>query len=196
MMDFYDFDPVIDMPPGYILGNPYKFADDFDPVIDMPPSNFLENPYKFDEDSLSGHMMYSNPYKVDPAEVSGSMMYSNPYSCGMPADDFIDMMHATGKISDEGYYCLLNMFPRHSHSSGIDTSSSSEVSSTQAKLDESSSIERARDTAVDNYNDAKRSGNVEEMLKWETIANDRQQDLYNLWDTTQYGLPAKAPGIA
>lgn len=66
----------------------------------------------------------------------------------------------------------------------------------QAKLEKSSDLEHERDIAVENYHDAMRSGDYEEALKWERIANDRQSCLYDLWDTPRYAPgPAKAPGI-
>lgn len=64
-----------------------------------------------------------------------------------------------------------------------------------SKLDHSRTLEHERDTAVDNYHDAMDKGNYDEAVKWETIANSRQQDIYDLWDTPQFGLPAEAPGI-
>lgn len=65
-----------------------------------------------------------------------------------------------------------------------------------AKLEEHSALEHERDLAVERQNDAMRNKDYEEALKWENIANSRQQDIYNLWDTPNYsGLPAKAPGI-
>ena len=66
----------------------------------------------------------------------------------------------------------------------------------QAKLDQSNTLEQERDLAVENYHKAMNSGDYEEALKWENIANSHQQDLYNLWDTPNYsGLPPVAPGI-
>ena len=66
----------------------------------------------------------------------------------------------------------------------------------QAKLEESSNLHKEMDIAVDKYHDAMRSGDYEEALKWERIANDRQSSLYDLWDTPRYAPgPAKAPGI-
>lgn len=65
----------------------------------------------------------------------------------------------------------------------------------QMKLDQSYELESQRDAAVDNYNDAKARGDIDEMVKWEAKANDLQGDIYTLWDTTTYGLPPKAPGI-
>lgn len=65
----------------------------------------------------------------------------------------------------------------------------------RAILDESSQLESERDLAVDRYHDAIDSGDYEEALRWETIANDRQQDIYDLFDTPQFGLPARAPGL-
>lgn len=66
----------------------------------------------------------------------------------------------------------------------------------QAKLEESSNLHKEMDIAVDKYHDAMRTGDYEEALKWERIANDRQSSLYDLWDTPRYTSgPAKAPGI-
>lgn len=65
----------------------------------------------------------------------------------------------------------------------------------RAKLDKSYTIEQERDLAVENYHRAQDCGDYDEMIKWQNIANSHQQDLYNLWDTPQYGLPAVAPGI-
>ena len=66
----------------------------------------------------------------------------------------------------------------------------------QAKLEESSNLHKEIDIAVDKYHDAMRSGDYEEALKWERIANDRQSSLYDLWDTPRYfSGPTKAPGI-
>lgn len=66
----------------------------------------------------------------------------------------------------------------------------------QIKLDKSNEIEAMRDTAVEHYKDAKASGNIDEMLKWEAEANKQQGRLYDHWGTPTYGLPPKAPGIS
>lgn len=66
----------------------------------------------------------------------------------------------------------------------------------QMKLDQSREMESMRDTAVQHYQDAKASGDLDEMLKWEAEANKQQGRLYDLWGTPTYGLPPKAPGIS
>ncbi len=66
----------------------------------------------------------------------------------------------------------------------------------QMRLDKGNEIEAMRDTAVQHYNDAKASGNIDEMLKWEAEANKQQGRLYDHWGTPTYGLPPKAPGIS
>lgn len=63
------------------------------------------------------------------------------------------------------------------------------------KLENSHEIESQRDIAVKHYQEAKQTGDVDEMLKWETIANKEQGNLYDLWGTPTYGLDPKAPGI-
>ncbi len=65
----------------------------------------------------------------------------------------------------------------------------------QMRLDKGNEIEAMRDAAVEHYKDAKASGNIEEMLKWEAEANKQQGRLYDHWGTPTYGLPPKAPGI-
>lgn len=65
----------------------------------------------------------------------------------------------------------------------------------QSMLEEHCALEHERDLAVEKQNDAMRNKDYEEALKWENIANSRQQDIYNLWGTPNYGLPAKAPGL-
>lgn len=65
-----------------------------------------------------------------------------------------------------------------------------------AKLEESSNLHKEMDIAVDKYHDAICSGDYDEALKWERIANDRQSSLYNLWDTPRYSSgPVRAPGL-
>ena len=65
-----------------------------------------------------------------------------------------------------------------------------------AKLEESSNLHKEMDIAVEKYHDAMRSGDYDEALKWERIANDRQSSLYNLWDTPRYSPgPVRAPGL-
>lgn len=65
-----------------------------------------------------------------------------------------------------------------------------------AKLEESFNLEHERDIAVEKYHDAIHSGDYDEALKWERMANDRQESLYNLWDTPRYSTgPVKAPGL-
>lgn len=66
----------------------------------------------------------------------------------------------------------------------------------QIRLDKGNEIEAMRDAAVEHYKDAKASGNIEEMLKWEAEANKQQGRLYDHWGTPTYGLPPKAPGIS
>lgn len=66
----------------------------------------------------------------------------------------------------------------------------------QMRLDKGNEIEAMRDTAVQHYKEAKASGNIEEMLKWEAEANKQQGRLYDHWGTPTYGLPPKAPGIS
>lgn len=66
----------------------------------------------------------------------------------------------------------------------------------QAKLEESSNLERERDIAVDKYHDAMHRGDYDEALRWERMANDRQSSLYDLWDTPRYtGSSVRAPGL-
>lgn len=206
LTEWKQYDPYnLDIRNPYVGGYP-TLGGDWDPLLDYDPyaSHIYENMQSITEMMSNQNSLISIPEasSIDACMIhvpvpnnSSCLLYGNPFSGGMSADEHMDLMHDLGLIRDEDYNFLLTMFPRHSHTSDI-SSATYEPSPTQAKLDESNSIERERDTAVENYNDAKRSGNYDEMLKWETIANERQQDLYYLWDTPQYGLPSKAPGIA
>lgn len=65
-----------------------------------------------------------------------------------------------------------------------------------AKLEESSNLHKEMGIAVDKYHDAMRSGDYDEALKWERMANDRQSSLYDLWDTPRYFTgPTRALGL-
>ena len=66
---------------------------------------------------------------------------------------------------------------------------------TRALLDKSNEITTARNYAIDKYNEAKASGDLTEMYRWRDEANRQQQNLYDLFGKSTYGLPAKAPGI-
>lgn len=70
-----------------------------------------------------------------------------------------------------------------------------DISIEQAKLETGRLLEDERDVAVQHYQDAKHADDIDEMLKWEAIANQKQQQICDLWSVSTYGLPAKAPGI-
>ena len=193
------YDPLnLDIRNPYVGGYP-TLGEDWDPLLDYDPyaPHIFEN-MKILCDSKNAMTVPQMPdvSSVTPANQMPVVdMNADIMSTGMfPNMPSPEMAHTLGLISDQDYAFLEMIGPKH-----LDTVDfhhiDSEPSMTQQKLDKSNSIERERDTAVDKYNDAKRAGDYDEMLKWETIANDRQQDLYYLWDTPQYGLPAKAPGI-
>ena len=194
------YDPLnLDIRNPYVGGYP-TLGGDWDPMLDYDPYA----PYIFENMKI---LCDSNNAMTAPqmADVTSFMpanqmpvidMNADIISAGMfPNMPSPEMAHTLGLISDQDYAFLEMIGPKH-HDTVDFHHIDSEPSMTQQKLDKSDSIERERDTAVEKYNDAKRAGDYDEMLKWETIANDRQQDLYYLWDTPQYGLPAKAPGIA
>ncbi len=112
--------------------------------------------------------MFGNPHFVDPMAVD--------IMSGLPSSEF---------------HCL-----RTSNQSAPSFTGEPCESYDQMRLDKGNEIEAMRDTAVENYKDAKASGNIEEMLKWEAEANKQQGRLYDHWGTPTYGLPPKAPGIS
>lgn len=194
------YDPLnLDIRNPYVGGYP-TLGSDWDSMLDYDPYA----PYVFDnlkmlcENQNIGDMamLPDGRTQMTTNQMPIINMNADIMSAGMfPNMSSPEMAHALGLISDQDYAFLEMIGPKH-HDSVDFYHVDSEPSMTQQKLDKSDSIERERDTAVEKYNDAKRAGDYDEMLKWETIANDRQQDIYYLWDTPQYGLPAKAPGIA
>lgn len=194
------YDPLnLDIRNPYVGGYP-TLGGDWDPMLDYDPYA----PYIFENMKIlcDSNNAMAAPHMADvnsftPANQMPVIdMNADIMSAGMfPNMPSPEMAHTLGLISDQDYAFLEMIGPKH-HDTVDFHNIDSEPSMTQQKLDKSDSIERERDTAVEKYNDAKRAGDYDEMLKWETIANDRQQDLYYLWDTPQYGLPAKAPGIA
>ena len=193
------YDPLnLDIRNPYVGGYP-TLGGDRDPMLDYDPYA----PYIFenmkilcDSNNAMAAPQMPDVNSLTPANQMPMIdMNADIMSAGMfPNMPSPEMAHTLGLISDQDYAFLEMIGPRH-HDTVDFHHIDSEPSMTQQKLDKSDSIERERDTAVEKYNDAKRAGDYDEMLKWETIANDCQQDLYYLWDTPQYGLPAKAPGI-
>lgn len=193
------YDPLnLDIRNPYVGGYP-TLGSDWDPMLDYDPyaPYILENmKILCDSNNAMPLPQVSDVNRFMPGNQMPMIdMNADIMSAGMfPNMPSPEMAHTLGLISDQDYAFLEMIGPKHHDTVDINHIDS-EPSLTQQKLDKSNSIERERDTAVEKYNDAKRSGDYDEMLKWETIANDRQQDLYYLWDTPQYGLPAKAPGI-
>lgn len=63
------------------------------------------------------------------------------------------------------------------------------------KLDRNDEIIAERDLAVEKYHSAMDRHDYDEALRWERMANSKQGELYNLWDTPTYGVSPKAPGL-
>lgn len=192
LAEWKQYDPYnLDIRNPYVGGYP-TLGSDWDPMLDYNPyaphiyenlNSIMNAQHQYDKLLSSAPMPMANP----DADILSAGMFPN-----MPSPE---LANALGLISDSDLAFLEMIGPRH-HDTFEFHHVDSEPSITQQKLDKSDIIEKERDTAVEKYNDAKRAGDYDEMLKWETIANDKQQDLYYLWDTPQYGLPAKAPGIA
>lgn len=201
--EWRQYDPYnLDMRNPWVNG--YDLSD-FDPLLDFDPSrvHILDNMQAMTQAPVFPSM----PTGAD----SSACLFQNPYA--MPMDmnqDFLtaglfpnmpspEMAHAMGLISDQDYDFLQMIGPQPhsdisvepSHNSWADAQHEMNVK----KLNESDAIESARDLAVEHYQDAKRAGDVEEMLKWENEANKKQDELYTLWDTPRYTPNAKAPGI-
>lgn len=138
-------------------------------VLSQPTTNYID-PFSFDYSGIQNTDWISPMGNLQPVtDIFGNTRMVNPMDVdimsGMPSSEF----------SHSWAYALQER--------------------NQAKLNDSSALEHERDLAVDKYHDAMNSGNYEEALKWEHIANSHQQEIYNLSDTPQYGLPAVAPGI-
>lgn len=200
LAEWKQYDPYnLDIRNPYVGGYP-TLGGDWDPLLDYDPYA----PHIFDNMKMPCEnrnmaettMFPSVCTPIPTSQMPIIDMSADIMSAGMfPNMPSPEMAHALGLISDQDYAFLEMIGPEESDMADF-IHIDSEPSMTQQKLDKSDTIERERDNAVEKYNDAKRAGDYDEMLKWETIANDRQQDLYYLWDTPQYGLPAKAPGIA
>lgn len=192
LAEWKQYDPYnLDIRNPYVGGYP-TLGVSWDPMLDYDPyaphiyenlTSLFNAQHQYDELLSSAPMPMANTDE----DIMSAGMFPN-----IPSPE---MANAIGLISDQELAFLEMIGPKH-HDSIDFHQIDSEPSVTQQKLDKSDLIEKERDTAVEKYNDAKRAGNYEEMLKWETIVNDKQQDLYYLWDTPQYGLPAKALGIS
>lgn len=148
-------------------------------MTDLGPSDFVA-----DEPFIDASPLPSAPaIPAVPGQQPSGYMYSNPFMDPDLADELIDLYAPDFDFGGGGSDTV---------TFGGDEP---EKSLERMKLDESEALESQRDIAVEHYQDAKNSGDIEEMLKWEAEANKRQGDLYNLWDTTTYGLDPKAPGI-
>lgn len=166
-----------------------NILDDF---LAMNPESSYEDFMKINElmidPDLIDHTQWHWPVRLEPPVVNVEMITSldifNPHFVN-PMD--VDIM--SGIPSSEF----------HANAPIVGTSPSvegSEVESyDQMRLDKGNEIEAMRDAAVEHYKDAKASGNIDEMLKWEAEANKQQGRLYDHWGTPTYGLPPKAPGI-
>lgn len=192
LAEWKQYDPYnLDIRNPYVGGYP-TLGGDWDPMLDYDP--YAPHIYENLNSIMNAQRQYDELLSMSPAPTANSD--TDIMSVGMfPNMISPEMANAMGLISDQDLAFLDMIGPRHDETLELQDVIS-EPSLEQQKLDKSDFIERERDTAVEKYNDAKSAGDYEEMLKWETIANDKQQDLYYLWDTPQYGLPAKAPGIA
>lgn len=202
--EWRQYDPYnLDMRNPWING--YEFYGDFDPMLDFDPTrvHILENMQTLSQaptfpsmptgSEASGYL-FQNPYNM-PIDMNQDFMSAGMFP-NLPSPE---MAHAMGLISDQDYNFLQMIGPQpHSdisieptHSSWADAQHEMNVK----KLNESEAIESARDLAVEHYHDAKRAGDIDEMLKWENEANKKQDELYTLWDTPRYTPNVKAPGI-
>ena len=143
----------------------------FDPSLSlsMPSTNYID-PFSFDYSGIQTMDWYSPMGTLQPVtDIFGNTRLADPMD--------VDIM--SGIPSSEFSHTLADAMHEQN----------------RAKLDQSNTLEHERDLAVDNYHKAMDSGNYEEALKWQNIANTHQQEIYDIWDTPQYGLPAVAPGI-
>lgn len=70
------------------------------------------------------------------------------------------------------------------------------ISPERALLNKAEEIEAARNNAVNEYNQAKLAGNMDEMAKWEKEARDKEREHRDLFNAPNYsGLPPRVEGI-
>ena len=113
------------------------------------------------------------------------------HSMGLISDQDYNFLQAMGLTSDQVNQSHSEISCEPSHSSWADAQHEMNVK----KLNESDALESERDLAVKHYQDAKQAGDIDEMLKWENVANKKQEEIYTLWDTPRYTPNVKAPGI-
>lgn len=149
------------------------------------------DPMTFDNPFHQDHMVFGNSFQPD------SMTFGNPFPV-MPMVDMFGNQHFVNPMEVDIMSGLpagsLSPLPSPASETSF-TGSEPCKSYDQMRLDKGNEIEAMRDTAVRHYRDAKDSGNIEDMLKWEAEANKQQGRLYDHWGTPTYGLSPKAPGI-
>lgn len=142
----------------------------YDPTLSMPTTNYID-PFSFDYSGIQNTNWITPIGGFQPLQdMFGNTHMANPmevdFMSGLPKDTFSQSM--ADAMSEQR----------------------------QMKIEKNDALVKERDLAVDKYREAMDSGNYEDALKWENIANTYQQELYNLWDTPNYsGQPAEAPGI-
>ena len=195
--------------------NPYIGIDEYSDFSDFLIAAPCEMFDAMNQDIMSAGMfpdMLSDEYSdfsdvliATPCEMF-DVMNQDIMSAGMFPDMLSpEMAHSMGLISDQNYNFLQAMgltsdqvnqshseiSCEPSHSSWADAQHEMNVK----KLNESDALESERDLAVKHYQDAKQAGDIDEMLKWENVANKKQEEIYTLWDTPRYTPNVKAPGI-
>ena len=190
--------------------NPYIGIDEYSDFSDVLIATPCEMFDVMNQDIMSAGMFRDMPSPEDvlvatPCEMF-DVMNQDIMSAGMfPYMPSPEIAHSMGLISDQDYNFLQAMgltsdqvnqshseiSCEPSHSSWADAQHEMNVK----KLNESDELEAARDLAVKHYEDAKHAGDIDEMLKWENVANKKQEEIYNLWNIPRYTPNVKAPGI-
>ena len=164
-ISMFDFDSM----QSNIFGNNLPFLDPLStPLYPMPcDNNDMMDIYTFNPHPINMQIMDDNLAPV--TDVFGFTSLYDPMSVdvmsGLPADAF---PQTTAEVMHE---------------------------QNQVKLDKNDTLVHERDLAVENYHKAMDSGDYEEALKWENIANDRQSSLFDLWDTPRYSPYLRVPGL-
>lgn len=159
--------------------NPYIGIDEYSDFSDFLIAAPCEMFDVMNQDIMSAGMF---PYMPSP-EIAHSM--------GLISDQDYNFLQAMGLTSDQVNQSHSEISCEPSHSSWADAQHEMNVK----KLNESDELEAARDLAVKHYEDAKHAGDIDEMLKWENVANKKQEEIYNLWNIPRYTPNVKAPGI-
>jgi hypothetical protein len=174
MEDWQRYDPYhMDMRNPYING--YITDGSFDPLVDYDPyaSSIIDN-MKYVQNNMAISPIHENMFPnsvedhtpVEVTDIFGRKQYCDPWQ--------VDIMSGMNDLN------INSAITEHVHNLNV----------------ASDNLISDRDNAVQNYHDAINRGDLDEALRWEDIANDKQKDLNSLLGVPSYpGVPVIASGL-